>query len=198
VDEEAKVRASATLDVDTGVDEPLEAVAPRFVFGVNGFFRKAAAVAVVVLVALQVVHPVETESGVVRKEDADDAVAPSSERHHASHALKVVAHEIGPGDKSGLVPDSPVVSQVVFAGSGFPFGQGGHAGSAWMVHGGQKGMNPQFVVDGAGAWGGVNIDGVISRLLSVPIQHGSPVGRHPHGVVECVELAYHVFVFVDV
>jgi len=129
VDEEAKVRASATLDVDTGVDEPLEAVAPRFVFGVNGFFRKAAAVAVVVLVALQVVHPVETESGVVRKEDADDAVAPSSERHHASHALKVVAHEIGPGDESGLVPDSTVVSQVVFAGSGFPFGPGG---SRWV------------------------------------------------------------------
>jgi len=59
-------------------------------------------------------------------------------------------------------------------------------------------MNPQFVVDGAGAWGGVNIDGVISRLLSVPIQHGSPVGRHPHGVDEFVEIANHVFVFVDV
>ena len=49
MDEEAKVRALVVLDKSAGIDEPLEAVLPRFRFWIDVRFRKVATVTEIAL-----------------------------------------------------------------------------------------------------------------------------------------------------
>jgi hypothetical protein len=152
VDEEAKVRALVVLDKDAGIDEPLEAMLPRFRFWIDVRFRKVATVS-----EITVWHVVILEvrgSWIVGEIDANDAMPSSTECCEVACSIEILTHKFRPLEQGGFTPYTSIVTHV-----GFVFVVPAHAWSTSVAVWRKEGVDPQFIVDIGGWASWQDIDG---------------------------------------
>ena len=152
MDEEAKVRALVVLDKGAGIDEPLEAVLPRFRFWIDVRFRKVATVTEIALW-----HVVILEEGrpwIVGQINTNDAMSSSAECGEVACSIKILTHEFRTLEKGGLTPYTPIVAHI-----GFTVVVAAHTWSAPVAVWWEEGMDPQFIVDIGGWTAWKDIDG---------------------------------------
>ena len=140
MDEEAKVRALVVLDKGAGIDEPLEAVLPRFRFWIDVRFRKMAAVS-----EITVWHVVILEVGrpwIVGQIDTNDTMSSSAECCEVACSIEIMTHKFRTLEKGGLTPYTPVIAHV-----GFTVVVAAHTWSAPVAVWWKECMDPQFIVD---------------------------------------------------
>jgi hypothetical protein len=89
MDEEAKVCAHGVFDVGASIDEALEAVAPRLVFG--GYLSFMERVVIMVMVGKLILD--EISSRVVRQEHTDNTVASLTEGSKITGTVEVFTHK---------------------------------------------------------------------------------------------------------
>jgi hypothetical protein len=168
VDEEAKVRALVVLDKDAGIDEPLEAMLPRFRFWIDVRFRKVATVS-----EITVWHVVILEvrgSWIVGEIDANDAMPSSTECCEVACSIEILTHKFRPLEQGGFTPYTSIVTHI-----GFVFVVPAHAWSASVAVWWKDGVDPQFIVDIGGWTAWKDIDGGFTDCIAVPIEYSCTV-----------------------
>ena len=163
MDEEAKVRALVVLDKGAGIDEPLEAMLPRFRFWIDVRFRKVATVS-----EITVWHVVILEvrrSWIVGEIDANDAMPSSTECCEVACSIEILTHKVRALEKGGLTPYTPIVAHV-----GFTVVVAAHTWSTPVAVWRKEGMDPQFIVDIGGWASRQDIDGRFTNSITVPIE----------------------------
>jgi hypothetical protein len=168
VDEEAKVRALVVLDKGAGIDEPLEAMLPRFRFWIDVRFRKVATIS-----EITVWHVVILEVGrpwIVGQIDTNDTMSSSAKGGEVACSIEILAHKFRTLEKGGLTPYTPIVTHV-----GFTVVVAAHTWSAPVAVWRKEGMDPQFVVDIGGWTTWKDIDGGFTDCIAVPIEYSCTV-----------------------
>jgi hypothetical protein len=168
VDEEAKVRALVVLDKGAGIDEPLEAMLPRFRFWIDVRFRKVATVS-----EITVWHVVILEvrrSWIVGEIDANDAMPSSTECCEVACSIEILTHKFRPLEQGGLPPYTPVITHI-----GFVLIVTAHAWSAPVAVWRKEGVDPQFIVDIGGGASRQDIDSRFTDCIAVPIEYSCTV-----------------------
>ena len=163
MDEEAKVRALVVLDKGAGIDEPLEAMLPRFRFWIDVRFGKVATVS-----EITVWHVVILEVGrswSVREIDANDAMSSSAKCSEIACSIKIMTHKFRTLEQGGLTPYTAIVAHV-----GFTVVVAAHTWSAPVAVWRKEGMDPQFIVDIGGGASRQDIDGRFTDCIAVPIE----------------------------
>ena len=168
MDEEAKVRALVVLDKGAGIDEPLEAMLPRFRFLIDVRFRKMSTVTEVAVWHVVILEV--RRSWIVGKIDTNDAVSSSTKCGEIACSIKVLAHKFRTLEQGGLTPYTPIVAHV-----GFTIVVATHTWSARVAVWRKEGMDPQFIVDIGGWTTWKDIDGGFTDCIAVPIEYSCTV-----------------------
>ena len=182
MDEEAKVRAHAVLHGGAGIDEALKAMAPGLVVAVAVGLPQGTSVTVHV----HGVGLLGAVVGVVRQEDTDDAVPSSLESAQVAGVAEVLADEFSTAGEGVVHPHSAVVVRVAVALFSI---ERYHAWSARVAVGRKESVDPQFVMNLAGALTWHGVDGAVSLKVGLSVEQGTAFHRGAHGVDESVEVA---------
>ena len=163
MDEEAKVRALVVLDKGAGIDEPLEAVLPRFRFWIDVRFRKMSTVS-----EITVWHVVILEvrrSWIVGEIDANDAMSSPAKCSEIACSIEILTHKFRALEQGGFTPYTSVVTHV-----GFTVVVAAHTWSAPVAVWRKEGVDPQFIVDIGGGASRQDIDSRFTDCIAVPIE----------------------------
>ena len=182
MDEEAKVGAHAVLDGGAGIDEALEAMAPGLVVAVAvGLPQRTS-----VTVHVHGVGLLGAVVGVVRQEDTDDAVPSSLEGAQVAGVVEVLTDEFSTTWEGVVHPHPAVVVRVAVALFSI---ERYHAWSARVAVGRKESVDPQFVMNLAGALTRHGVDGAVALEVGLSVEQGTAFHRGAHGVDESVEVA---------
>ena len=182
MDEEAKVRAYAVLDGGAGIDEAPEAMAPGLVVAVAVELPQGTSVTMHV----HGVGMLGAVVRVVRQEDTDDPVPSSLEGGQVAGVVEVLADEFSTTWQCVVHPHPTVavrVAMALFSISGY------HAWAARMAVGRKESMDPQFVMNLAGALTGHGVDSAVSLKVGLSVEQSTAFDGGAHGVDESVEVA---------
>ena len=124
--------------------------------------------------------------GVVRQEDTDDAVPSSLEGAQVAGVAEVLADEFSTTGEGVVHPHPAVVVRVAVALFSI---ERYHAWSARVAVGRKESVDPQFVMNLAGALTWHGVDGAVALKVGLSVEQGTAFHRGAHGVDESVEVA---------